>query len=113
MRAALIALTLLGYSLLPACGNPLDQGDASCRVGKDGTDLQVTMSGPNAQAYCSGFVKSLDPSGLWIDQPDNNGALMCRYTLTDGTVVTVRDKGALKPDAYAICQQLARSPHRV
>ena len=112
MRAALTAVTLLGFSLLPACGNPLDD-DSSCTVGKDGTNLQMTMSGTNSQAYCSGFAKSLDPSGYWIDQPVNNGTVICRYTLTDGTVVTVRDKGALKPNENAICQQLARSPHSV
>ena len=99
------ALALVGFALLPAaCGNPL--ATPTCTVGTAGTDLQVTASGTNAQAFCDGFVKSSSGHGYQVDQPDNSGTLMCRYTLSDGTVVTVRDKGLLKLNGNAACDQL-------
>lgn len=104
MRAVLTALALLGFSLLPACGNPLSP--PTCTVGEAGTDLRITASGTNAQSFCEGFVKSSNGHGYATDQPDTSGTLMCRYTLSDGTVVTVYDKGVFKLSGNAICDQL-------
>lgn len=104
MRAALTVLTFLGFSLLPACGNPLSP--PTCTVGEAGTDLKVTATGPNAQSFCDGFVKGSSGHGYSTADPDTSGTLMCRYTLGDGTVVTVYDKGILKLNGSAVCDQL-------
>lgn len=84
-----------------ACGSP-----PTCTVGIAGTDLMVTATGNNAQAFCDGFVKAQNGSGYLADQPDTSGTLMCRYTIKDGTTVTVRDKGILKSYGNAECGQL-------
>lgn len=99
-----VTTLILSILVAPACGAP-----PTCSVGRAGTDLQVTASGDNAQAFCNGFIGSSSGSGYSIDQPDNSGTLMCRYTLRDGaTVVTVRDKGILKLNGTAVCQQVAQ-----
>lgn len=79
----------------------------SCTEGYAGTDLQVTAEGVHAHDFCQGF-KNSNSSAYDLDQPDTTGTLMCRYTLSDGTTVTVRDKGALKLYGNAECQQLAQ-----
>jgi len=79
----------------------------SCTEGYAGTDLQVTAEGVHAHDFCQGF-KNSNSQAYDVDQPDTTGTLMCRYTLSDGTTVTVRDKGLLKLYGSAECQQLAQ-----
>jgi hypothetical protein len=105
VRAVLTALILVGFWLLPACGNPLSP--PACTVGEAGTDLKVTATGTNAQSFCDGFVKGSSGHGYSTADPDTSGTLMCRYTLGDGTIVTVYDKGLLKLNGNAVCAQLA------
>jgi len=99
------ALIAIGLCLLPGCSNPLST--PTCTVGIAGTDLQVTATGGNAQSFCDSFIKSSNGHGYSTDQPDTSGTLMCQYTLSDGTVITVRDKGFLKAYGSAECQALA------
>jgi hypothetical protein len=70
----------------------------SCTVGVYGTDLEVTARGPNSPNYCQ-MLLGPNSAGLQtyrIDQPDSSATLMCNVTVSDGTQVTVRDKGVLK-----------------
>jgi hypothetical protein len=80
----------------------------SCTAGVAGTDLIVFASGDNAKAWCDSFVAAQNGSGYIADQPDTSGTLICRYTLRDGTTVTVRDKGILKAYGTAECAQLQK-----
>ena len=80
----------------------------SCTVGYAATDLQVTAEGQGAPGFCQNFVAANPGQGYTVDQPDQAGALICRYTLNDGTTITVRDKGILKLYGAAECQQLAQ-----
>lgn len=105
MRATASAvLLLMGAIPSGACGGPF--APPTCTVGVAGTDLQVTASGDKAQAFCDAFIKANNGSGYAVDQPDNTGTLMCRYTIRDGTSVTVRDKGLLKLYGSTECEQL-------
>lgn len=79
----------------------------TCTVGYAGTDLQVTAEGLHPHDFCQGF-KTSNSQGYDVAQPDTTGTLMCRYTLSDGTTVAVRDKGILKLYGTAECQQLAQ-----
>lgn len=105
MRAAAsVALVLMGAIPSGACGGPF--APPTCTVGVAGTDLQVTASGGNAQAFCDEFIKANNGSGYAVDEPDNTGTLICRYTIRDGTSVTVRDKGLLKLYGNTECERL-------
>lgn len=95
-------------ALTSACGtNPLST--PSCTVGLASTDLQVTAEGASAQSFCDSFVSQSNGSGYSVDQPDTSGTLMCRYILSDGTAITVRDKGLLKAYGTSECQILANA----
>ena len=67
--------------------------------------MQITATGSSAQDFCDGFVGSTKAAYV-VDNPDDSGTLMCRYTLTDDTVIIVRDRGALKLYGTAECQAL-------
>jgi len=103
------ALAAVGGAIFVAALAPFVSGcgiTPTCTAGVAGTDLMVTASGDNAQAFCDAFVKAQNGSGYIVDQPDNSGTLMCRYTIRDGTTVTVRDKGVLKLYGSSECDQL-------
>jgi hypothetical protein len=67
----------------------------------------VTAEGVHAHDFCQGF-KSSDSQAYDVDQPDTTGTLMCRYTPSDGTTVTVGDKGP--PQAVRVCGMPAAGP---
>lgn len=98
---------LAGICLVAAaCTVTLDAApQQTCTVGKAGTDLQITYSGPNANASCQAYIQTASSSHYLVDQPDPTGALVCRYTIKQITV-TVRDKGVFKFEGSAVCDEL-------
>jgi len=80
----------------------------SCTVGVYSTDLEITAAGPHSGDYCQMLLgpNSAGVQAYRIDQPDTNATLMCSVTISDGTLVTVRDKGLLRLYGAAVCQKL-------
>ena len=100
LAAALLIVVLGGFGWYVS--------NQSCTVGYVGTDLQVTAVGLHAHDFCNSFKEANATSAYDLDQPDTTATLICRYTLGDGTTVTVRDRGVLKLYGNAECQQLAQ-----
>jgi hypothetical protein len=103
--AAIVVIVVLGLGVI---GGLVWYTHQTCTVGYAGTDLQVTAEGQSAPGFCQQFLDSNSGHGYAVDQPDQTGTLICRYSLNDGTTVTVRDKGILKLYGAAECQQLAQ-----
>jgi len=80
----------------------------SCTVGVYGTDLEITAEGPHSADYCQMLLgpNSAGVQAYKVDQPDTTATLMCSVTVSDGTLVAVRDKGLLKLYGSAVCQKL-------
>jgi len=76
----------------------------SCTVGAYGSDAQITMTGPNADAMCDRLISSSSHEGYSTSE-DTSGTMMCKLTIDDTTVV-VRDKGALHLVGTGLCETL-------
>jgi hypothetical protein len=69
--------------------------------------VKITATGGQAQAFCDSDIKA-NSSDYAVDQPGTAGTLMCRYTVKDGTQLTVRDKGIFKLEGNAVCDARLR-----
>jgi len=133
-RRAVITISIVGVVAVIAAGavavvlvtNLVRPGRASaptCTLGFYGNDMEITAEGPHAPVYCQSIIDTsaggATGSAYALDQPDTSGTLICRLTMptwarTDdqrdlsGTIITVRDKGALKLNGTQFCDGLTQ-----
>ena len=115
--AVVIATGVAAYVLMTTIAR-----SNGCTLGFYGSDWEITAEGAHAKVYCQSIIDTsaggATGSAYALDQPDTSATLICRLTMpgwarTDdgrdlsGTIITVRDKGALKINGTDFCNGLA------